>query len=96
MRIAIKRFVLFKPSSVTYYSNILYFSVINSDRLLSFCHFLSLFTGISAIFWLKTVTLQALLCKSHYDKRMLTRKQTILHLPTNYQKSAFKLKIAKK
>jgi len=71
-------------------------SVINIDFYQSICHYLSLFNGISAIFWLKTVTLQALLCKSHYDKRVLTRKQTILHLPTNYQKSAFKLKIAKK
>ena len=96
MRIAIQRFVLFKPSSVTYYSNILYFSVINSDRLLLNCHYLSLFTSILMDFRLKTVTLQALFSKSHYDKRVLTRKQTILHLPTNYQKSAFKLKIAKK
>jgi len=47
-------------------------------------------------FWLKTITLQALFSKSHTDKRVLTRKQTILHLPTNYEKSAFKLKIAQK
>ena len=96
MRIAIWKYIQFKPSSVTFYSNILYFSVIDSDRFVSNCHFLSLFTGILMDFRLKTVTLQALFSKSHYDKRVLTRKQTILHLPTNYQKSAFKLKIAQK
>ena len=47
-------------------------------------------------FRLKTVTLQALFSKSHTDKRVLTRKQTILPLTTNYQKSAFKPKITQK
>jgi len=70
--------------------------VINIDFYQSIYHYLSLFTGFLMDFRLKTVTLQALFSKSHYDKRVLTRKQTILHLPTNYQKSAFKLKIAQK
>ena len=56
----------------------------------------SLFAAILLDFRLKTVTLQALLSKSYTDKRVLTRKQTTLRLPTNYEKGAFKPKIAQK
>ena len=89
--------IIFKnhPSSVTFFNH-LKISVITIKKYESICHYLSLFAGILMVFRPKTVTLQALFSKSHYDKRVLTRKQTILHLTTNYQKGAFKLKIAEK
>ena len=84
------------PSSVTIFSNLLKISVININFYQPICHYLSLFTSFLMVFRLKTVTLQALFSKSHTDKRVLTRKQTILPLTTNYQKSAFKPKITQK
>ena len=62
----------------------------------SICHYPSLFSTILLDFRLKTATLQALSSKSHTDKRVLTRKQTTLRLPTNYEKDAFKPKNAQK
>lgn len=56
-------------------------------------HFLVAFC---CFFWPKTVTLQAHFSESHYDRRVVSRKQTILPLTTNYQKGPFKPKIVQK